>query len=69
MPAADSAGAITSQGVPAETVHLVTYLFTEVLDGRNSRVGDGVQRALGREPRDFRDYVTVAARSGAWDAP
>ena len=29
---------------------------------------DGVQRALGREPRDFRDYACEAAASGVWNA-
>ena len=27
----------------------------ETLDGRNEWLGDGIQRALGREPRDFVD--------------
>lgn len=47
---------------------LLDYLFTTVLDGRNARVEDGVQRALGRPPRDFSDYARVAAASGAWEA-
>jgi uncharacterized protein YbjT (DUF2867 family) len=47
---------------------LVIYLFTEVLDGRNAWVADGVMRALGRAPRDFRDYVRKTAASGIWDA-
>ena len=47
------AAAAAAQGVPAEVVELLTYLFSEVLDGRNAHVADGVQRALGREPRDF----------------
>jgi hypothetical protein len=41
------------------------YLFTEVLDGRNAYLTDGVQRALGRAPRDFADYARRAAASGA----
>ena len=28
---------------------------------------DGVQRALGREPRDFADYARETASSGVWD--
>jgi iron complex outermembrane receptor protein len=28
---------------------------------------DGVRRALGREPRDFRDYAREAASTGVWD--
>lgn len=58
--------ALAEQQVPADTASLLTYLFTEVLDGRNAHVSDGVQRALGREPRDFADFVRGAAGSGAW---
>ena len=43
------------------------YLFTEVLDGRNASLTDGVQQALGRPPRDFAAYVADAARAGAWE--
>ena len=53
-------------GVPPEEVEGLAALFSEVLDGRNAHLADGVQRALGREPRDFRDYVRTAAASGIW---
>ena len=43
-----------------------TEICREVLDGRNASLGDGVQRALGRQPRDFSDFCQVAARAGAW---
>lgn len=59
--------ALTGQQVPAEYVWLLNYLFTEVLDGRNAHLGDGVQRALHREPRDFSDYARAAAATGVWD--
>ena len=52
--------------VPEEFVSLLTYLFTEVLDGRNSSLTDGVQRALGRNPKDFRDYARQTATTGVW---
>jgi uncharacterized protein YbjT (DUF2867 family) len=52
--------------VPADFVWLIKYLFTEVLDGRNASLTDGVQRALGRPPRDFADYAREAAASGVW---
>src|SRR5215207_3729237 len=61
------ASALTEHGVPAEFVWLVNYLFTTVLDGRNAHKADGVQRALGREPRDFSDYAREAAAAGVWD--
>ncbi len=59
---------LAAQGVPSEYVMLLDYLFAEVMDGRNARLGDGVQRALGREPRDFADFVRVAAGTGVWSA-
>jgi hypothetical protein len=55
------------QGLSADEVWLLTYLFTEVLDGRNESVTDGVQRALGREPRDFADYVRTTVAAGVWN--
>jgi uncharacterized protein YbjT (DUF2867 family) len=60
--------AATEHGVPGEVVELLTYLFTTVLDGRNARLADGVQRALGREPHDFADFARRTAATGVWDA-
>jgi uncharacterized protein YbjT (DUF2867 family) len=60
--------AMKADGVPAEVVSLITYLFTEVLDGRNAHIADGVERALGRPPRDFSDFIRDAAAAGAWSA-
>jgi len=59
--------AMRSDGVPADAVSLVTYLFTTVLDGRNAGLADGVQRALGRDPADFASYARRAAAAGAWN--
>lgn len=63
------AAAAAEQGLPGDVIDLLAYLFGEVLDGRNAHLADGVQRALGREPRDFADYARDAAASGVWDAP
>ena len=60
------AGGLEQHGVPADVIALLRYLFTVVLDGRNASVADGVQRALGRPARDFRDYAVRAAAAGAW---
>ena len=57
----------TAQGVPADVVGLLRYLFGEVLDGRNSQTTDGVQRALGRAPKDFGDFARDAAATGVWN--
>jgi uncharacterized protein YbjT (DUF2867 family) len=59
---------LTASGVPSEFVWLLRYLFTEVLDGRNAHLADGVQRALGRPPRDFSDYARDTAATGVWSA-
>ena len=59
--------ALAEQGVPDGFTWLLQYLFTTVLDGRNASLTDGVQRALGRRPRDFNDYAQAAAASGVWD--
>jgi len=61
------AAAAAEQGVPDEVIELLTYLFGEVLDGRNAHLADGVQRALGREPRDFREYARDAAATSVWN--
>ncbi|WP_428248913.1 NmrA family transcriptional regulator [Ferrovibrio sp.] len=60
--------AMAAQGIPADYAALVRYLFTTVLDGRNENLADGVQRALGRPPRDFTAFGTAAAEAGAWKA-
>jgi uncharacterized protein YbjT (DUF2867 family) len=67
VPIADYAAAAREAQLPPELVDLITYLFSEVLDGRNASVTDGVQRALGRPPRDFADYARAAAATGIWD--
>jgi uncharacterized protein YbjT (DUF2867 family) len=64
----EHASAAARQGVPGEVVDLLTYLFSEVLDGRNARLADGVQRALGRQARDFSQYARDAAATGVWRA-
>jgi uncharacterized protein YbjT (DUF2867 family) len=52
--------------LPPEYVDLIIYLFENVLDGRNTPVTDGVQRALGRPARSFADFVRNAAATGVW---
>jgi hypothetical protein len=62
----DFAARLEEQAVPGEWIELLVYLFQEVLDGRNAHLADGVQRALGREPKHFADYARDAAASGVW---
>jgi uncharacterized protein YbjT (DUF2867 family) len=58
---------IAAAGLPDDLVWLLDELFTHVLDGRNEYLSDGVQRALGRPPRDFSDYVRKTVASGIWN--
>ena len=53
-------------GVPAEEIDELVHLFVEILDGHNAYLTDGIQRALGRPPRDFADYARDAAATGVW---
>jgi len=62
------AGAIAESGAPDDIAWLLNYLFETVLDGRNTYLCDGVQRALGREPADFSDYARRIAARGIWNA-
>ena len=57
---------ITESGAPQDVVWMLDYLFTTVLDGRNAQLADGIQRALGRPPKDFSDYAREVMASGAW---
>jgi uncharacterized protein YbjT (DUF2867 family) len=63
----EHAAEAAQHGVPAEVVELLTYLFAEVVDGRNANTTDGVRRALGREGRDFAEYTREVAATGVWD--
>ncbi len=62
----EHASAMDAAGVPDDVAALVSYLFGEVLDGRNAAVADGMPRALGRAPRDFADFARDAAATGVW---
>tara|TARA_Y100001956_G_C4121884_1_gene187893 strand:+ start:1382 stop:2209 length:828 start_codon:yes stop_codon:yes gene_type:complete len=43
-----------------------TQIARETLDGRNAHTADGVERALGRKPRDFIEFAQTAMAAGAW---
>ena len=59
---------VADSGAPRDVQWMLDYLFATVLDGRNAYLTDGVQRALGREPKDFADYAREAAGAGFWKA-
>lgn len=59
---------VANSGAPKDVVWMLDYLFSTVLDGRNAYRCDGVQRALGRPPKDFFAYARDVAATGAWRA-
>ena len=57
---------VAGSGAPKDVVWMLDYLFSTVLDGRNASLKDGIQRALGRPPKDFADYARDVAATGVW---
>ena len=66
VPARAYGEALTGFGVPPEEAEFLVEVFEGLLDGRNSHLTDGVREVLGREPRDFSDFVREAAAAGTW---
>ena len=64
--AEDYNAGLRAAGVPEDYLWLLNYLFTTVMDGRNAYLTDGVQRALGRSPKDFVEYARETAAAGVW---
>jgi uncharacterized protein YbjT (DUF2867 family) len=60
------ASSLLEHGLPQDLVNPLVELIATVLDGRNARLSDGVQRALGRAPRGFADYARDTAATGVW---
>jgi uncharacterized protein YbjT (DUF2867 family) len=54
------------EALPADLVQLIIYLFTTVLDGRNTPVAHGVERALSRAPGSFEAYAARTVATGVW---
>jgi uncharacterized protein YbjT (DUF2867 family) len=55
-----------SDGVPVDVARQLTGIYTAIRDGHARDLADGVQRALGRPPRAFEEYVRGAAASRVW---
>jgi uncharacterized protein YbjT (DUF2867 family) len=61
----DYVAMLAEYGMPQDFIWLLNHLFTEVL-GSKAQLADGVQRALGREPKDFTAYARETALTGVW---
>ena len=53
--------------VPEDEIWLVNYLFSEVLDGRNSSITNDIEKILGRKATTFSEYVQKTAQTKVWD--
>ena len=58
--------AMANTGLPGDLVAVLAEVFAELRDGRNAGTADGVERALGRPPRDFADFARTTWATGAW---
>ncbi|MGP3976928.1 NmrA family transcriptional regulator [Streptomyces sp. 8N114] len=66
VPPEEYAEWLAGQGLEPELVAFLSELFTQLMDGRNAVVSDGVREVLGRPARDFGDLAREAAAKGAW---
>lgn len=61
-------GGMKAAGLPDSYVWLFGYLFEEVLGNpENQEVSHDVQKVLGREATDFKDYVAKTLTTGVWN--
>jgi uncharacterized protein YbjT (DUF2867 family) len=65
VPIDDYTAMLAEHGLPNDFIWLLNHLFTQVL-GSKAALADGVQRALGRAPKDFRTYAYETAATGQW---
>jgi uncharacterized protein YbjT (DUF2867 family) len=60
--------AMKQQGMSADFVWLVEYLFSEVLGNpNNSEITNDIEKVLGRKAIDFNDYVKATVKTGVWN--
>ncbi|MEV6779147.1 NAD(P)H-binding protein [Streptomyces syringium] len=57
---------LRQEGLSAEDAEVWAAALNPIRRGLEAKVSDGVRRALGRDPRDFTEFVTDAAAAGAW---
>ncbi|MFD2348768.1 NAD(P)H-binding protein [Nonomuraea ferruginea] len=53
----EHAARLAARGFDADHIALVNRLFASIDAGTNAHLSDGVRQVLGREPRDFTEYV------------
>lgn len=65
----DFISGLEAEEVPQPFIVLLEELFTQVFDGRNEYLSNGVEDVLGRPPRDFSSYLGVTVATGVWNTP
>ncbi len=63
---ADFVATLVAPGFPTADAEFVAELVAQILDGKNASAADGLQRALGREPRSFHQFAEAANADGCW---
>lgn len=59
---------LRSLEVPEDFIWLITYLFTNVLDGRNASTTNTIEEILGRPAKSFSTFAREMAAAGVWEA-
>ena len=55
------------QGVPADYVWLIEYLFSEVLGNPNiAEMTNDIEKVMGRRPKDISKYIEETVATGVW---
>ena len=55
------------QGVPADFVWLIEYLFSEVLGNPNiAEMTNDIEKVMGRRPKDISKYIEETVATGVW---
>ncbi|MEU7579723.1 NAD(P)H-binding protein [Streptomyces sp. NPDC041068] len=57
---------LTADGVPEEVARPLADTLAWLAEGHNAALTTDVRDVLGREPRDFSEYVKSRAEAGAW---
>ncbi|GLW07012.1 NmrA family protein [Microtetraspora sp. NBRC 13810] len=60
---------LTAQGLPAADAQASADMVSPLRKGTDAYLSDGVQRALGRAPRDFTEFAKATASAGGWYVP
>lgn len=57
---------LAADGVPAQEAEPLAHLFTDILDGRNASLTDGIHTLLDRQPSSLQTYARRTVGSGVW---